>query len=45
MKKRTMNKELETIGGALKRRSDGVLGTVIFQHSPRFYWSWAEDRV
>jgi hypothetical protein len=28
----------------VKRRADGVTGTLEFQHSPRFYWGFREDR-
>lgn len=27
-----------------RRRSDGRLGSLMFQHSPRFYFNWQEDR-
>jgi len=27
---------------AVKRRSDGVIGSLEFQHSPRFYYGWKE---
>jgi hypothetical protein len=27
----------------VKRLSDGVLGTMYFQHSPRFYFNFKED--
>jgi len=27
----------------VKRRSDGVRGTLLFQHQPRVYYSWGED--
>jgi hypothetical protein len=27
----------------VKRRSDGVLGTLFFQHAPRYYWGWDEN--
>jgi hypothetical protein len=26
------------------RKSDGVPGTLLFQHSPRFYYTFQEDR-
>lgn len=29
----------------VRRKSDGVEGSLLFQHSPRFYWGWQEDRV
>lgn len=28
----------------VKRRADGVVGTVTFQHSPRYYFSFLGDR-
>ena len=28
----------------VKRRADGVTGTLEFQHSPRLYWGFQEDR-
>ena len=27
----------------VRRRSDGVVGTLEFQHQPRFYFNWKED--
>lgn len=27
----------------VKRRSDGVLGSLAFSHSPRVYFGWKED--
>lgn len=27
----------------VKRRSDGVLGTLFFQHAPRYYWGWDKN--
>ena len=27
----------------VKRKSDGVFGKMMFQHSPRFYWGFIED--
>lgn len=27
----------------VKRRSDGTLGTLLFQHAPRYYWGWKEE--
>jgi hypothetical protein len=43
-------KQFEVIGfGAplvvAKRRTDGVLGSLVFQHHPRFYWGFKEHRV
>lgn len=28
----------------VKRLSDGVIGTMYFQHSPRFYFNFKEDK-
>lgn len=28
----------------VRRRSDGVVGTMTFQHLPRFYWGFEEDK-
>ena len=28
----------------VKRRADGVVGSIEFQHSPRLYWGFREDR-
>ncbi len=43
-----MSKEFEAIGFSapfivVRRRSDGVKGTLMFCHSPRYYFSWQED--
>lgn len=27
----------------VRRKSDGRRGSLLFQHMPRFYYSWAED--
>lgn len=27
-----------------RRKSDGKLGTLMFQHAPRFYFDWREDQ-
>ncbi len=27
----------------VRRKSDGVLGSLEFQHHPRFYFNWKED--
>lgn len=27
----------------VRRRSDGKMGSLEFQHSPRFYFNWQED--
>jgi hypothetical protein len=28
----------------VKRKSDGVVGSLEFQHHPRFYFNFAEDK-
>lgn len=28
----------------VRRKSDGKEGTVVFQHYPRFYFNWLEDK-
>jgi len=28
----------------VRRKADGVQGTLTFQHSPRFYFGWEEER-
>ena len=28
----------------VRRRSDGVIGTLEFQHQPRFYFNWRDDK-
>ena len=28
----------------VRRRSDGIIGTLEFQHQPRFYFNWREDQ-
>jgi len=28
----------------VKRRADGIMGSLEFQHDPRFYFNWQEDR-
>jgi hypothetical protein len=28
----------------VRRKSDGVVGSLEFQHEPRFYFGWKEDR-
>lgn len=43
-----MTKEFEAIGFlapfiAVRRKSDGVKGSLTFQHSPRFYFNFVED--
>lgn len=45
-----LSKDFDVLGfGApfvvVRRKSDGVEGSLLFQHSPRFYWGWQEDRV
>ena len=30
--------------GGVRRRSDGVIGTLEFQHQPRFYFNWRDDK-
>jgi hypothetical protein len=30
---------------AVRRKMDGALGTLIFQHEPRFYWSFEADKA
>lgn len=42
-----MQEEFQAIGFsapfvAVKRRSDGVKGTLMFTHSPRYYFGWEE---
>ena len=42
-----LGKEFEMRGFAapyvmVKRRSDGAMGSLEFQHSPRFYFNWEE---
>lgn len=29
----------------VSRKSDGTEGSLLFQHGPRFYWGFKEDRV
>jgi hypothetical protein len=29
---------------AVKRKADGVKGSFEFQHDPRFYFNWIEDK-
>jgi hypothetical protein len=29
----------------VKRRSDGVVGTLEFTHSPRWYFGWKPDKI
>lgn len=45
-----LRKEFEAIGFCaplivVRRRSDGTEGSLFFQHDPRFYWGWKEDRI
>lgn len=28
----------------VKRKSDGMVGSLMFTHSPRFYYGWTEDQ-
>lgn len=28
----------------VRHKSDGVVGTLVFQHHPRLYWGFEEDR-
>ncbi len=28
----------------VRRKSDGKMGSLMFQHRPRFYFGWEEDR-
>ncbi len=44
-----MRRDFEVIGFAaplvvVRRRADGILGSLEFQHSPRFYFSFEPDR-
>ena len=44
-----LQQEFEVIGFqapyvVVRRRSDGVLGTLEFEHSPRIYYAWREDK-
>lgn len=44
-----LTNEFDVIGfmapfAVVKRRSDGVKGSVAFQHWPRFYFSFKEDK-
>jgi hypothetical protein len=27
----------------VERKADGVKGSLLFQHHPRYYWGWKED--
>ncbi len=43
-----MMKEFEMVSFAapfvvVKRKEDGQLGTLMFQHTPRFYFEWQAD--
>ncbi|MEQ8637948.1 hypothetical protein [Gimesia maris] len=43
-----MQKEFEQLGFiapliVVRRRSDGIKGSLKFQHSPRFYFDWSPD--
>ena len=44
-----MRDEFEVIGFAapfvaVRRKRDGVIGTLEFTHCPRFYFNWVEDK-
>jgi hypothetical protein len=44
-----LSRDFEVIGFAaplvvVRRKSDGVKGSLMFQHHPRFYFGWAEHR-
>lgn len=44
-----LSREYEVVGflapyAVVKRRSDGVMGSVAFQHHPRFYFAFQEDK-
>ena len=44
-----LTKDFEVIGFmaplvVVRRRGDGVKGSLEFQHSPRLYWGFVEDR-
>ena len=46
---RELGREFEVIGFmaplvVARRRSDGIRGSLEFQHHPRFYFNWEEDR-
>lgn len=43
-----MSQEFEALGFAapfivVRRRADGVKGSLMFTHSPRFYFAWKQD--
>jgi hypothetical protein len=45
-----LQEEFEAIGFAaplivVRRKSDGVKGTLYFQHHPRFYFNWSEHKA
>lgn len=45
-----LQQQFEVVGfgaplAVVRRRSDNKLGSVLFQHQPRFYWGFKEDRV
>ena len=45
-----LSADFEVIGFAaplivVNRKSDGVKGSLMFQHSPRYYFSFAPDKV
>lgn len=44
-----LRRDFEVIGFmapccVVKRKSDGKKGSLYFQHSPRFYYGWEEDK-
>jgi hypothetical protein len=44
-----MRRDFEVLGfcapwTVVKRRADGVTGSLEFQHAPRMYWGFKEDR-
>lgn len=44
-----LSKDFEVIGFlapfvSVRRKTDGVKGTLMFQHQPRFYFSFEEDK-
>lgn len=43
-----LRRDFEVLGFAapyvvVRRRSDGVVGTLMFRHSPRLYFAWVPD--
>ena len=44
-----LSRDFEVIGFAaplvvVRRKSDGVKGSLMFQHDPRLYFGWEQDR-